>query len=321
MTKEDRQRDLLMAQLQKKRAMKQQYLRQQEEPENPWAGLVMTNLMLLAVKERADIFGALRQLRQQPPQAETLFDTVLSWLRVLSETVGHSVYELFLDDAPKRRRILNKLLEDLADCDGWEKVRMDGQGGSFALPGFDYAYRMAEQPSATLVFEKTALAEHTFRYTLTLGDGCGNQGLLPSQGVLWQENQGPLQVFTDRVLTEFQGGWGVLREQFDQISRQLQAETETLRDLAALLDQVPTGMNTGPLLAKERKNLEALRLQGKTAYDQIPTGMEGRKQRAQNMLLLLGGAISTLERGTESGKLQEMLLEAVYLLENAAQPL
>ena len=320
---EDRQRELLMAQLNNKRALKQKYLRQETTPEPALAGLVMTNVMLFAVKERADIFSALRRL-QADPNGASLFSTVLDWLETLAEVLGCGVYELLIDDAPKRRRIVEKLLRDLESCDSWENIHTDGQGGgSFALPGFDYAYRMSQQPSATLLFEKTAAAGDVFRYTLTLGDG-QRSDLIPSQGVLWQETRGPLQAFTDRVLAELDSGWPVLKERFDQVSRQLQAEAETLRDLTALLEEVPN-LDLAPLLRKESEKLRSLRQQEQSAYGLMPEAMQasGRGRQVQNTLLLLGGAVSELEKLLQAMPETpgEKLSEVVYLLEGAAEPL
>ncbi len=328
MTNEDRQRELLLAQLNQRRAMKQKYL-YQEDSENGSANalteLVMTNVMLYAIKARADIFGAIRRLSSETDTTGGMhLGTALGWLQVLAETLDCSVYELFIEDVPKRRRILEKLLRDLEPCDSWANIRLEEHGnGSFSLPGFDYAYRMAEQPSATLLFERAALAGHGFRYTLTLGDGRRAVGPIPSQSVLWQETQGPLQVFTDRILTEYGSDWGPLKEQFDQIRQQLFAEAETLRDLATLLEEVPGGMNIRPLLAKEAEKLRLLRSQEKAAHDQIPAHMKRRAEGSQNTLILLGGAISALERmlnGMPEAP-QEQLAEIVYMLENAGQPL
>lgn len=322
MINEDQQRDLLMAQINNKRAMKQKYLRQSDEktPEPALMGLVMSNLLLFAVKEKADIFGALRQLRAEAdPNGGTLLGTVLGWLQTLAEVVGCSVYELMIDDGPKRQRIVCKLLRDLESCDSWEDIRMDGQPGSFSLPGFDYAYRMTEQPSATLLFEKTAAAGGTFRYTLTLGDGCGAMGLIPSQGILWQENEGPLQEFTDRVLAELNSGWPLLKEQFDQVSRQIMTEAETPQDLMALLEEA-SDLNPAPLLQKEAEKLKDLRQRERAIYDRMPEAMRasGRGRQVQNTLLLLGGAVTALEKTPDDPKTQ--LPEILYMLENAAQP-
>lgn len=326
---EDRQRDLLMAQIQNKRALRQKYLRQDSgtgsAPEPALAGLVMTNLLLFSIQERADIFGALRRLRAEAdPNGGTVFQTVLGWLQTLTEGLGCGVYDLFIDDEPKRRRIVEKLLGDLASCDTWEDICVEGQSGSFALHGFDYAYRMSEKPSATLLFEKTPLGGDAFRYSLTLGDGSGSMGLIPSRGLLWQETRGPLQAFTDRVLAELDSGWPVLKERFDQVSRQLQAEARTLRDLMALLEEVPN-LDLAPLLRKEAEKLKGLRQQEQSAYGLMPEAMQasGRGRQVQNTLLLLGGAVSELEKLLQAMPETpgEKLSEVVYLLEGAAEPL
>ncbi len=324
---EDRQRDLLMAQIQNKRALRQKYLRQKggtgNGPETALSGLVMTNMLLFSIQERADIFGALRRLRTETDPNGLLLDTVLGWLQSVAELLGCGAYDLLIDDGPKRRRIVEKLLRDLESCDSWENIRVDGQGGSFALPGFDYAYRMSDQPSATLLFEKTALGGDDFRYTLTLGDGSGSMGLIPSQGILWQETQGPLQVFTDRVLAE-RNGWPARKARFDQVGRNILAEAETLRDLTALLEEAPD-VDLTPLLRKEADKLKDLRQQERAAYEQMPGTMQAsdRGRQVQNTLLLLGGAVTALEgmlRAMPDAP-RETLSEIVYLLESAAGPL
>lgn len=327
MMDQDRQRDMLMAQIDNKRALKQKLLRQQEQPaegaENSLAELVMTNVLFLAIRERVDIFGVLRQLCEAADTGgDTLFGTVMGWVQSLADALDHSVYELFVEDLPKRRRILEKLLRDLASCDGWENIRLDRQGsGSFALPGFDYAYRMAERPSATLVFERT-LAADAFRYTLTLGDGRADR-LIPGQGVLWQETQGPLQEFTDRVLAELNNGWPALQEQFDQVSRQLAAEAEKMRDLAELIAEAPE-MRPGALLKKEAATLKTLQQRETAAYAQMPEPMRasGRGKRVQATQLLLGGAIGQLEQMVDAPQqpTAEQLSEIAYMLENAGEP-
>ena len=100
------------------------------------------------------------------------FDMVMGWIDYLAENLDCSPYELFIEDKPKQEKILHRLLRDLSSCDSWENIHTDNLGnGSFALPGFDYAYRMTERPSATLLFEKAVVSEATFTYILTLGDG------------------------------------------------------------------------------------------------------------------------------------------------------
>ena len=324
MTNEDRQRAMLMAQLDKRRAMKQKYLRQEEAREAPLTGLVMTNAMLLAIRERVDIFAFLRQLRQEAdPENGTILNTAMGWIEALAELLDCSAYELFVDDPARRNRIVTKVLQELETCDSWENIRMDDQGsGSFTLPGFDYAWRMTEQPSATLLFEKTA-EEGSFHYTLTLGDGRRDMGLIPSQGVLCRETEGPLQAFTDRVLQELNSGWPVLKEQFQRIRREISAEAEKFQDLLILLEEAP-GMNVVSLLKKEADTLKNLREQEKLVYGRMPEKMResGRGKRSQNTLILLGGAVSALERLVYAmpEDPREALSEVVYMLENAGEP-
>lgn len=327
MMNEDYQRTMLMAQLNNKRALKQKYLHQTEEAASsttsPLADLVMTNIMLHAIWKRADIFGAIQRIRAETePNSVPGFDTVIGWIALLADTLDCSPYELFIEDRAKQEKILRRLLQDLSSCDSWENIRTDHLGnGSFALPGFDYAYRMTENPSAALLFEKTAETETTFTYRLTLGDGRLAQ--IPGQGVLWQETHGPLQEFTDRILQELDGGWPILQEQFQQIRQQLLSETETIRDLTCLLNEVPTGLNLTPILTRTWETLKALREKEKAVYGRMPEKMKesGRGKRSQNALILLGGAVSQLERllGAMPESPLEQLSEIVYMLENAAE--
>lgn len=327
MMNENYQRTLLMAQLNNKRALKQKYLHQREEPVNQAAaalsGLVMTNIMLCAIAKRVDIFGAIQRIRTETdPNSVADFDVVMGWIADLAEVLDCSPYELFIEDRAKQEKILRRLLQDLKACDSWENIRTDHLGNSsFALPGFDYAYRMTERPSATLLFEKTAGSEPLYR--LTLGDG--RNALIPGQGVLWQEHQGPLQEFMDGILEELESGWPVLQEQFQQIRQQLGAETETIRDLTYLLQEVPTGLNIAPILTRTLESLRALREKEKIVYGRMPDKLKesGRGKRSQNTLILLGGAISQLERMvmTMPDSPLDQLNDIVYLLENAGEPI
>ena len=182
MMNEDYQRTLLMAQLNNKRTLKQKYLRQREEQASaPLTGVVMTNVMLHAIWKRVDIFGVIQGIRAETEfESGAGFDMVMGWIQAMADALDCSPYELFIEDRSKQEKILHKLLQDLNGCDSWENIRTDDRGnGSFALPGFDYAWRMTERPSATLVFEKTENREGVFTYTLTLGDG--RKDLIPSQ--------------------------------------------------------------------------------------------------------------------------------------------
>lgn len=325
MNHEAARRSALIAQLEKKRALKEKYLRPREGAANPLTALVMTNALFLAIKERVDIFGLIRRLcvQSQANEAVTL-DSALEWVQILADELGCSVYELFIEDRSKHRKQLARLLQELTDCDGWDNIQTarDG-GGSFVLPGFDYAFRMSERPAAALVFEKTAVGHGGFRYTLTLGAAAHPMDPIPSEGVLWQETEGLLQQFTDRVLVDLNGGWPELKPVFDQVSRQLQTQAEALGDLALVLKEAPAGLNLAPLMNKTHAGLCALMEQAQAACDRMPEGMKAgsRGKQAQNMLILLGGALKMLERMIQSdGAEAELLDEVVYLLESAAAP-
>ena len=316
MNYDDRQSSLLMAQLAKKRAMKEKYLRSQSQAQHPLTDRVMTNALLLAVKERVDIFGVIRWLCAQAPEyGQGGMDAAMVWLQVLADALGCGVYELFVEDRAKGQRIVTALLDALSNCDDWDDLRAEGNSGSFTLPGFDYAWRMSERPTATLRFEKKAEDNGVF-YILSLSAEAPPTAPFPSRGVLWQERAGALQQFTDRVLAEAAGGRLARKEEFDELNRRLMERAETLRDLAAVVEQAPTGLSLAPLLRRETETLIQLQQQAQAAYERLP---EGAKAGARSGLLLLGGAVKTLE-GLGDPVTAEQLKEAVYLLENAASP-
>ena len=327
MTHEDYQRELLLMQMNSKRELKQKYLRQEAEtPQSgPLTDLVMTNIILFAIRNRTDIFGLLRQIQITTDPGFFGLNTALDWLQTISEALECSVYELFVDDRPRRERILTRLLRDLEPCDSWEIRPMDSKGnGSFALPGFDYAYRMSEQPSATLLFEKTVPSEGTIRYRLTLTDGKKVDSLIPGHAVLWEEAEGPLQRFMEGVLQEFYNGTYVLREQFEALQKQVQREAETLRDLLLLLEEAPAGLNLSAFLDREIETLKGILEKEKLLFSRISEGRDAgnRNSLMQNPIILLGGAIGELERMSRQlpESPQEQLSEIVYMLENAGIP-
>lgn len=312
MTNEDLRRSALMAQLSKKRALKEKYLRPGQGPRLPLTDLVMTNAMLLAIRDRVDLFGLIRRICLESPETADL-DGAMGWIQALSDGLGCSPYELFLDDRAKRRRLVEQLLAGLTSCTGWENVRENG----FALPGFDYAWRMSDRPQATLIFE---VGEQG--YVLALAGPSGPNQPIPGQAVLWQEAKGPLQAFVDRVLEENHGPWREVKPRFDALCSRVRAQGETLRDLGIVLEQMPGGAGVDALLERQRQTLESLRQEMEGLYRVLPEAIRnsGRGQRVQNALILLGGAVKTLEKLPQQGW-KEALDEVVYLLENAGQPL
>lgn len=344
---QDRQQDFLIAQLNKKRELKQRYLYQPEgagsqdtpaAPENTTlGGLVMTNAILLAIKGRKDIYGTIGRLRagaRHPAPGGTLFDTALNWCAELAEAADCSVYELFIDDRPKRRRIIYGLLERLKEdaCDSWEGIRIDPSGGaSFELPHFDYLYRMTDQPRSeiTLVFQKVEEPDGRFRYRLMIGDLSRKRpdDLIPDSAVLWDESDGALSAFTEAVIADLRGGWALQKEGFLRRREQLRGEAAKLKDLCAVLREAPEGLNFQALLQKEMRHLEQLRQEEREAWGHMPPALKQsqRGKNAEDCLLLLGGAIQSLERCTAAladpareGP-EKLLSEAVYLLENAGE--
>lgn len=319
MTNEDRQRSALMAQLAKKRALKEKYLRPKQGAEHTLTDLVMTNAMLLAIRDREDLFGLIRRICMESPETTDL-DGAMGWVQALADGLGCGAYELFLDDAAKRRRIVEKLLAGLTTCDSWDNIRQDERGGGFALPGFDYAWRMASKPRATLIFDR-----QEGEYTLALAAPANPGDPIPSQAVLWQEGEGVLQSFIDRVLSEQNNGWTELKAAFDDIAGRILAQAETLKDLTVLLAQLPGGGAVRTVLTRQVQSLTALRQEMLELYRSMPEAMRAgqRGARVQNALILVGGAAQTLEKlaQTMPEDPAAALEEVVCLLESAGEPL
>ena len=100
-------------------------------------------------------------------------------------------------------------------------------------------------------------------------------------------------------------------------------EKETLEDLSLLLEEAPSGLNTGALLAKEAEVLSAILEKERILYDKMPQTIResGRGKQIKNALLLLGGAIQGLKKMAVTGPDKEALAEALFLLEHAAEPI
>ena len=300
MTYEEQQRSRLMAQLSKKRALKEKYLRPRQQQEHPLTARLMTNASFLAIKDRVDLFGALNRLCLEAPQAgQASFDDVLACVQALADVLECGVHELFLENTDKHRRIMERLLRDLEPCDAWEDIRTDNGGcGSFTLPGFDCIYRMSPRPRAALRLEKASSPDGSLRYSLTLHRECSDLDLFPRRVLLWQECQGPLQRFTDGVLSELTGSWTEQKARFAPICQAILSHGETLDDLARLLQEVPEGLDVLSLLHKEAEALHALRSTVQAAADGLPDKLKKgvRGNRVKDALLLLSGAINRLER-------------------------
>lgn len=191
--------DLLMAQMNHKRQLKEQYLYQ--TPISPLAQQLGANMVLRSIRERVDIFSV-----EQPRNGDSL-SAVLEWISLVAERLGCGVYELFIEDERRDRAIIQNLLAQLRGFQDWSF-----QKEGFCLPGFGFS----PQASATLCFQKNMEG-----YFLSLKPG--KTGFLPEDIPLWQETEGPLQAFMDEVLTP----------------NPLQEELETLKHLIPLLEEMP----------------------------------------------------------------------------------
>lgn len=340
-----KQQALLLAQLNKKRELKQKYLYQTENTaqqkktdtfqRTAFGELVMANIMLMAIKGRKDIFGVIARFRSEVRSASfggTLFDNMLAWCEELSETLDCGAYEFFIDDRLKRQKIVHGLLEDLKReaCDGWEDISMEDNGNvSFVLPHFDYYYRMTDQPKAevSLVFRKETEPDGGSHYWLMIGDISRKKpdDLFPDHAILWDERSGFLKEFMDAAITDLKGGWVLFKESFARRGELLRSESVKLEDLCAVLEERPEGLNFKAVLQTEKKRLEAIRAEARAEYERMPAALKDgpRGENAKHCLLLLGGAAKSLERAIlswdepEQAPPADILSEAAYLLESA----
>lgn len=338
---EERQQAYLLAQLNKKRELKQKYLYQSENTvtqnrasgiqSSTLGGLVMANIMLLAIRERKDVFGTINRLRGEAHTSsggDTLFEAVLDWCGELAETLECGVYEFFIDDRTKRQRIVRSLLKELGQDSRirWEDIDIDGGSASFRLSDFASYYHMTEQNATdiSLVFQKETAPEGRSSYRLMIGDMSRKRpdDLIPDFAVLWEETGGCLQAFMDAEIADLEGGWVLFREDFERRSALLKSEAEKLKDLCAVLKEQPEELNVQGLLRKEQQFLEQLSVEERTAYSHMPQALrEGsRGENAKNRMLMIGGAVKSMERASlsQSGQEQaDILSEAAYLLEEA----
>lgn len=320
---EDARRQLLLTQLDSKRAMKEKYLHSGSDPvSSPLTELVLSNALLLAVPRRVDLFGFLRQLRMTwESSGQDLLDAAMDWISQLAEALDCSAYELFLDDSSKRRKLLCRMLQKLSDCPCFENFQSTPQGESFVLPGFDYVFGMTERPSATLFFEKSTQPRLT--YTLSASDGRRSMGLIPSKIVLWTESQGPLGSFMEAALapdsvSRFSGG-----DRLGEISQLISESAELFRDLIPILQEAPGRITPAPILAKQLSKLEPLRQEMVSLYDTMPEQLKAgtQEQQFKDALILFAGACRSLSRMTEapSEATPDQLSDLVYLLDHTAQ--
>ena len=338
----ERQQAFLMAQLNKKRELKQKYLyqsdstvsqaRQDEVQRDTLGGHVMTNIMLLAIKERKDIFGTMNRLRVETHATAfggTLFDAVMDWCGELAKMLECGVYEFFIEDKSKQQRIVHGLLENLKRDSRiqWEDINIDDSGSaSFTLSHFDSYYQMTDQTETdvSLVFQKEVKPDRINRYRLMIGDMSRKRpdDLIPDFAVLWDESGGELKEFVDAEISDLEGGWMLFREDFERRSSLFKSEAVKLRDLCAVLEEQPEGLNFQALLQKEKQLLEQLTGEEHAAYNRMPMALKAgaRGENVKNRLLLLGGAVKSLERAILSlsdSTQTDFLSESAYLLEHA----
>lgn len=322
LNREDLQREMLLAQFQKKRSLRQKYLQgDREEAGGPLLELMMKNMLLLSIRERADIFGLLRRLEQTgDPYDGMPLHWVMDCLQEICQALDCGAYELFIEDREKQQRVIRRLLEALSSCLSWENVTLDKAGnGGFVLPGADYALRMAERPTATLIFER-ACGPQGCRYTLTMT--AMSSRVFPQKTLLWQEDRGDLQSFVDQVLSAENSLPPEGKAELDALRKQTMALAETLEDLGEILDALGEGSQLTILLGKEAQKLHALREREKALYVALDAGGKESTmgQRLREATILLGAAANKLEKLPGSREEQEMGLgEIVFMLKNAAE--
>ena len=335
---EEMQQAILMAQIQKKRALREQYLYapagqpQADSPnsaERSLSSRVMKNAMLLAIREKKNLFGKLEELRREAAsvKTDTLFDLVLSWCDSIADTLECSVYELFIDDPEKQKKIISRLLyqlrQDGVDC--WTDISIENNGSAaFSLPNFDVYHHMTENSSAeiTLVFQKEVLSCGSCRYRLMLGDISRKKpsDLLPEHATVWEESQGILADYTEEVLSDLQSGWLLLRKEVSARKDAILQEAEKLSALASVIEAQPAGLNLSPVLEKEIPLLQQLRAEEQRDYARMPDALKDSRngQLAKERILLLGGTVLSLQRIlTDHAAPAESIQEAAYLLHSA----
>lgn len=332
---EEMQQAFFLSQIQKKRALKEEYLygaqpEKQSKPEkkaSALTGTVLANLMALAVKEHKNVFARMDDLRRNPA-GQNLLDSVLTWIEALAEMLDVGAYELFIDNVPRRKKTVYGLLARLRQDapENWTDIRIDESGNAaFSLPDFDTYWPMTapSRHEIMLVFQREP-SEGGMRYRLMMGSAVSARphGLLPDHGLLWEESTGELTDFMEQTISDLQGGWFLLQKGFGYRQKQLMQELEKLRDLAAVLEEYPGELKGGSIFEKEARFLEQLREETQQDYARMPqTLKEGPRGRGiRGEILLLGGAMKSLLRAAaEPNQAKSALPETIYLLEGLLQ--
>lgn len=291
MTEEELQQNALLQQVQRKRALKQQYLRQEGPSQpDPITMLFYKNAVLLAAHRRADLFSLLRQLQYAAPEGSAL-DSGIAAISAVADLLGVGPHVLLLEDRTQTAYLVSQLLGELSGCDAWQEVTMAQSAGSFTLPGFDYALRMAEAPHASLRFSMTrsGFALEAFG------------GALPGTVLLWEERSGMLQEFMENAFATYEKGEGRRKIQTELIQH-----AQTMEDLAEAVREQPDAFRLDAFLQKEALQLSELR---DTLRSQLSQHPEDR-----DVLLLLSGAVGQIGSGSA-----DALREAAYLVQGAAE--
>lgn len=302
---------MLMAQLQKKQELKQR-MRDTQAQENEIFDMFMRNAVFFAIESRSDIFSFFRTLSyngQENPMSLSML-----WLDRIAALTERSHYEFLLNDEDKQEVILRHLLRDISSCDAWSDFEVTEQGASFALHGFDYAIRMSDQPSVSLIFdmEQTQFGEE---YSLVLVDGLMEGYMLPKQIVLWQESDGMLARFMKQVLEAYMEERAETEElvqiggqimELEQIFEQADAFTASMKgvsdkviwkqmaqDLQQLQNQVKEYLHNHPKYETLREAILLLAGAERMMLE-LSVEEEGFMQQAEEIAFLLNGAVESM---------------------------
>lgn len=227
--------DLLMAQMNHKRQLKEQYLRQrQPQPhgQSPLAQQLSVNMVLLSIRERVDIFSV------EPEDLGDPINSVFDWLSSVAEKLCCGVYELFLFDETRQKAIVYSLIEELRSFRDWTPTET-----GFSMAGFGFS----PQANGTLSLRKEGKD-----YLMQLK--IAGSPFFPETIPLWKEQQGGLQALLDQLLTP------------DPLAEQL----DTLRHLIMLVQEMPQA-NIVPILNKTAQALEQIEKQRRQQYQEHKT--------------------------------------------------
>ena len=116
---------------------------------------------------------------------------------------------------------------------------------------------------------------------------------------------------------------------FNKRRERIRAVSEKLQGLYAVAEELPEGMNWAALLNREAEELEQLRKEERSAFDDMPREALASSvgENCRTCLLLLGGAIGLLRKTGETaqdsdrGALKARLSEISYLLYDAGTPI